>query len=91
MIFLIPFQINLQLLTPNVYYRQAVSLNAFAGVPIYLAFRHIEVAGLGGQVRLDDINVGGVDLNLTVFMEAHRGIGIFPSPQRDRDTVVCCH
>ncbi len=77
--FLVPVQISLSLLTPNVYVRRAVSLNAFANVPIFIAFRHIEVAGLGGQVRLDDINVGGVDLNLTVLMEAHRGIGLFPS------------
>lgn len=86
--FIIPVQINLSLLTPNIYVRRAVSLNAFAGTAIFLAFRHIEVVGLGGQVRLDDVNVGGVDLNLTVLMEAHRGIGMFASPQRDRDTVV---
>ncbi|MEO8664905.1 MAG: choice-of-anchor J domain-containing protein [Ignavibacteria bacterium] len=85
--FLIPLQISLQLLTPNVYVRRAVSLDDYAGIPIYLAFRHIDLAGLGGAVRIDDANVGGVDLDLTVLIEAHRGIGMFPSPVRDRDTV----
>ena len=85
--FLIPLQINLGLLTPNVYYRHAVSLNDYAGQPIYIAFRHIEVGGLFGAVRLDGIVIGGVDLNLTALIEVHSGVGWFPVPRRDRDTV----
>lgn len=85
--FLIPININLSLLTPNVYYRQAIDLTPYAGQNIYLAFRHIEVIGLGA-VRLDGISVGGVDLTLTVMMEARRGFTVFESPIRDRDTVT---
>ena len=86
--FIIPVQISLGLLTPNTYYRRAVSLNDYVGIPIYLAFRHIEVGGLFGAVRLDGIAIGGVDLNLTALVEAHSGVGWFPVPRRDRDTVT---
>lgn len=86
--FLIPLHINLGLLTPNVYVRKAVSLDNYAGQPIYIAFRHIEVGGLFGAVRLDGIVIGGVDLNLTTLIEGHSGVGWFPVPQRDRDTVI---
>lgn len=85
--FLIPLQINLGVLTPNVYYRHAVSLNDYEGQQIYIAFRHIEVGGLFGAVRLDGIVIGGVDLNLTALIEAHSGVGWFPVPRRDRDSV----
>ncbi|MEO6694262.1 MAG: choice-of-anchor J domain-containing protein, partial [Ignavibacteria bacterium] len=43
--FLIPVHIDLEALTPNVYYRRAVSLNQVAGQNVYIAFRHIEVVG----------------------------------------------
>lgn len=86
--FLIPLHINLGLLTPNVYYRRAISLNDYAGQSVYIAFRHIEVGGLFGAVRLDGIVIGGVDLNLTTLIEGHSGVGWFPVPQRDRDTVI---
>ncbi|MEO8446513.1 MAG: choice-of-anchor J domain-containing protein [bacterium] len=85
--FVIPIQINVGLLTPNVYYRHAVSLNDYAGTPIYLAFRHIEVAGLFGAVRLDGVAIGGHDIDLTVLFEGHIGGGFFNTPPRDRDTV----
>lgn len=89
--FVIPLNINLQLLTQNVWVRMAVSLNAYAGQPIFIAFRHLEIAGLGGSVKLDGISVGtgGVDLNLTVLMEGHMGAEtIYNIPRRDRDTVT---
>lgn len=82
--FLIPFQLNLQLLTPNVYVRQAISLSAYAGQPIFIAFRHIEVLGVGGSIRLDDVSAGGIDLHLTVLLEGH----VFSPTPRDRDTVT---
>jgi len=83
--FIIPLQITLGLLTPNVYFRRAVSLNTYAGQNIYIGFRHIEVAGLFGDVRLDNVNVGGYDVLLTSLFEGHvaGNLGQFT---RDRDT-----
>ncbi|MDQ3019956.1 MAG: choice-of-anchor J domain-containing protein [Bacteroidota bacterium] len=80
--FVIPVNINLSLLTPNVYFRKAVSLSNYGGTPIYIAFRHIEVAALFGAVRLDNIAIGGHDVNLTALVEGHVDY------RRDRDTVV---
>ncbi|MEO8210049.1 MAG: choice-of-anchor J domain-containing protein, partial [bacterium] len=79
--FVIPVNITLSLLTPNVYYRMAVSLSNNAGTPIYIAFRHIEVAALFGAVRLDNIAIGGHDVDLTALVEGHVDY------RRDRDTV----
>lgn len=86
--FIIPLNLNLGILTQNVYVRRAVSLNAYAGQPIFLAFRHIEVLGLFGGVRIDDASAGGQDLDLTCLLEGHLGGGPFNTPRRDRDTVV---
>ncbi|MBK8982595.1 MAG: choice-of-anchor J domain-containing protein [Ignavibacteria bacterium] len=82
--FVLPLNITLGLLTPNVYYRRAVSLEDYIGTPIYIGFRHIEVAGLFGAVRLDGISYKNDNnpsvLDLTVLMEGHAFF-------RDRDTV----
>jgi len=40
----------------NVYQRYAVSLNAFAGQNIYIAFRHGDLDGDG--IRIDDVSIG---------------------------------
>lgn len=72
--FLIPLNISLQLLTPNVYYRVSKSLGAYAGQPIYIAFRHIEVSGIGGGVRVD-----GVTVNNGFDNDVKTDQNIFPS------------
>lgn len=83
--FILPVNITLGLLTPNVYYRMAVSLEDYVGSPIYIGFRHIEVAGLFGAVRLDGISIKNDNFpsttDLTVLVEGHVNF-------RDRDTVT---
>jgi len=83
--FVLPVNITLGLLTPNTYYRRAVSLEDYVGTPIYIAFRHIEVAGLFGDLRLDGISIKNDNfpstLNLTALVEGHVNF-------RDRDTVT---
>ena len=83
--FVLPINITLGLLTPNVYYRRAVSLENYVGSPIYIGFRHIEVLGLFGAVRLDGISIKNDNapstVNLTALVEGHVNF-------RDRDTVT---
>ncbi len=86
--FVIPLHITVGALTPNTYFRHAVSLNSYAGEALYIGFRHIEVLGLIGAVRLDGIVVGGHDLDLTVLRGGHIGGGFFNTPRRDRDTIT---
>lgn len=82
--FIIPININLAIITPNVYYRHAVSLNQVAGQNVYVAFRHVQVAGIG-TLRLDAVTIGGYNVNLTALFEGHVAGNLCPA-SRDIDT-----
>lgn len=78
----IPIRINLSNLKSSEYQRVAVSLSNYSGMQVYIGFRHLETGNKSGTVRLDNITVGGYDLNLTALVEGH------VEYRRDRDSVT---